>query len=303
MAPGSAPHDIRWLDEQQLAVVIDELPRTPPAETDPAPALADHQGRLAVVVEDGRVGLPPGGTPGTHVLKTSVPGLDDLVANEAYCLALARELGLPAARAHCDRARGRDYLLVERPGQPQQDFCQALGVPAKRRYEASGGPSATDCFALVRASVPTPARDILALADVFAFDLLIGNNDASAKSFLLLTTPAGPRLGPLRDLVSTAVYPQLSRKLALRIGGKRRPEKVRRAQLERFAAEAGLGPAAMRRRVIALATRAPRAALRVRDEFTSRGEHPPVLGRIGTLVGERSERLLAELTAVPASAT
>ncbi|HEY6781226.1 MAG TPA: HipA domain-containing protein [Thermoleophilaceae bacterium] len=294
--------EVRWLDEQQLALVIDELPRTPPDDADPAPALADHQGRLAVVVEDDRVGLPPGGTPGTHVLKTSMPGLDDVVANEAYCLALACELGLPAARGTRGAARGRDYLLVERPRQPQQSFCQALGVPAERRYEATGGPSAADCFALVRATVPTPARDILALVDVVAFDLLIGNHDANANSFSLLTTPVGPKLAPLRDLVSTAVYPQLSRKLALRIGGKRRPDRVRRRQFERFAESAGLGPSAVRRRVIQLSTRAPRAALRVRDEFASRGEHPPVLGRIGTLVGERSEHLLAELTAVPALA-
>ncbi len=297
-----ASQAVRWLDEHQLAAVIDELPHTAPGATDVAPALADHQGRLAVIVDGERIGLPPGGTPGTHVLKTSIPGLDDVVANEAYCLALARELGLPAAQARNGRARGRDYLLVERPGQPQQDFCQALGVPAKCRYETSGGPTAADCFALVRTSVPAPARDILALVDLFAFDLLVGNHDASAKSLSLLTTTTGPRLAPLRDIVSTAVYPQLSDKLSLRIGGKRRPDKVRRRQLERFAVEAGLGPSAVRRRVLHLAARAPRAALQVRDEFAARGEHPPVLGRIGTLLGDRCERLATALATVPAPA-
>ncbi len=113
----------------------------------------------------------------------------------------------PAAPARA----GATSCSSSAPRSPQQDFCQALGVPAKRRYEASGGPSAADCFALVRANVPAPARDILALVDLLAFNLLVGNHDASAKSLSLLTTPAGPRLAPLRDLVSTAVYPAAER--------------------------------------------------------------------------------------------
>jgi serine/threonine-protein kinase HipA len=51
----------------------------------------------------------------------------------------------------------------------------------------------------------------------------------------LLLADAGVRLAPLYDLVSTAVYPGLDRKMAMSIGGEYRPDYVRRRHVERFA--------------------------------------------------------------------
>jgi HipA-like protein len=60
---------------------------------------------------------------------------------------------------------------------------------------------------------------------------LIGNYDAHGKNFSLLyeSTVNGraTRLAPFYDLVSTAIYPQLSTKMAMKLGKSYRPETLR----------------------------------------------------------------------------
>lgn len=52
------------------------------------------------------------------------------------------------------------------------------------------------------------------------FNALIGNHDAHAKNFSLLYTGKAPVLAPSYDWLSTAVYPSLARKMAMKIGSK-----------------------------------------------------------------------------------
>ncbi len=65
-----------------------------------------------------------------------------------------------------------------------------------------------------------PPRDILRLLDAAIFNLIIGNADAHAKNFSLLHKDGAIVLAPLYDLLSTVLYPELSPKLAMKIGGK-----------------------------------------------------------------------------------
>jgi serine/threonine-protein kinase HipA len=58
------------------------------------------------------------------------------------------------------------------------------------------------------------------------FNYLIGNADAYAKNYSFLYQEGKSRLAPAYDLLSTAVYPQLSQKMAMKIGGKYQPEEV-----------------------------------------------------------------------------
>jgi serine/threonine-protein kinase HipA len=53
--------------------------------------------------------------------------------------------------------------------------------------------------------------------------MLVGNMDGHAKNLSLLTSGKRTRLAPFYDLVCTTVYPNLSQKLAFRIGGENRP--------------------------------------------------------------------------------
>ena len=226
LPPGASPDDlptraeVRWLDEPGLAAALDELPRRP-LLADPDEgirlSLAGAQDKLPVVVRDGRIGIPLGRTPSTHIVKTPIVRFDDTVANEALCLELARSLGLPTAAAEVRAAEGREFLLVERYDRRhaadghverihQEDFCQALAIPPQLKYESEGGPGLADCFGVLRASSTELGVDRLALVDAVTLNFLIGNHDAHGKNFSLLLADAGVRLAPLYDLVSTAVY-------------------------------------------------------------------------------------------------
>jgi serine/threonine-protein kinase HipA len=290
---------VRWLDEAALAAVLDPLLAGP--DEGIRLSLAGAQDKLPVVVEGDRIGVPLGRTPSTHIVKTPIVRFDDTVANEWFCLALARELGLTTARAEIRAAGGREFLLVERydrrevGGQVerihQEDFCQALAVPPQVKYESEGGPGLAACFGLLRSASSKRASDRIALLDAVALNFVIGNHDAHGKNFSLLHGAGGTRLAPLYDLVSTAVYDGLDRKMAMAIGGEYRPDYVRRRHVERFAAAAGLGGAAVRRRMLRLAGRARAAAPRVAEPMAP----VPVLDRVLETVERRAGWLEREL--------
>ena len=321
LAPGGpipnqpATPRVRWLSEDELAELIAELPSRPmrvDAEGEYRLSLAGAQDKLPVVVgEDGRVGLTEGRTPSTHILKTPIRGLPDTVANEALCLEIGRRLGVPTVRAQPRRAGDRECLLVARYDRAvddgrtrrlhQEDFCQALGVRSDRKYEAEGGPGLADCFALLRRAAAVPAREAPHLLDCLALSFLVGNHDAHGKNYSLLYLPDSDRaaLAPAYDIVSTVVYRKvrpMSRKLAMSIGGEYRPQYVRPRHLQRLLAEAGLGAAPSRRRLRALAQRAPAAAAEGRSALADAGWDAEVLDGIVDVVGSRAE-MLAELAA------
>ena len=120
---------------------------------------------------------------------------------------VGRQLGAEVVDASAQRVAGHEFLLVRRYDRHeahggiarlhQEDFCQALGVPTARKYQAEGGPSLADCFALVRRATTVPAREVIKLLDDVAFNFLLGNNDAHGKNFSLLYLP-GVRAGGAR---------------------------------------------------------------------------------------------------------
>jgi serine/threonine-protein kinase HipA len=187
-----------------------------------------------------------------------------LAANEAFCLALARAVGIDAAYAAWREVAGKPLLLVERYDRMmldgkthrlhQEDFAQALSVPSNRKYAAEGGPTFRDSFALLRSAATRPAREVLKLADAAIFNLIIGNADAHAKNYSLLRRESGEVvLAPLYDLVATHMWKELSPKLAMRFGRAAALEEFDSECVARFADEAGLGAPYIRRRVNDLA--------------------------------------------------
>ena len=308
-----APDTVRWLDAADLVRIIDDMPRRPMLAGDPdlRLSLAGVQDKLPVVAEGGRIGLPLFGTPSTHILKLAIPGIEASVLNEGFCMALAAALRLDVAPAGVHRAAAgadaRPYLLVARydrqrtaSGQHQrlhqEDFCQALGVPPETKYQNEGGPDLAQAFALLRQATRPSAPNILKLFDFVVFNALIGNHDAHAKNFSLLTTPHGVVLAPLYDALATAVYPQLTDKMAMKIGGKYRFTEVQARHWERFAHDAGLSPAQVRKRILNIARRVPALAQASLATFEAQGHSHAILGQIVALIGQRCALTTRRLT-------
>ena len=259
-------------DEQPCVLADDELARTL-HELRRRPLLAGREGlrlslagaqdKLPVRVVDGQVALPMGTTASTHIVKPAPQDFDGLVFNEAFCLALAKAVGLSTTDFGLGRVDDIDYLIVERFDRRvedgrvarvhQEDFCQALGLPPERKYQAEGGPSLRQCFALIRSVSAAPVLDLGGLLDAVVFNLVIGNNDAHGKNFALIHRKDGTtRLAPLYDLVSTVYYSDLTRNMAMRIGRQTVSSRVSPNDLRRLAKDAGLAAPLVLRRAVEL---------------------------------------------------
>lgn len=226
----------RELDEAQLDAVLRELPQRPLA-ADPSDgtrlSLAGAQPKLPAVVDDTRVALPLNAAAATtHIFKPEPERFPGLVDNEAFCMELAHAAGLPVARVEKRVSKsGLPYLLVERYDRDltadpigrlhQEDFCQALGQPSDRKYQAEGGPTVRDVVELLRECSVRPAQDLITFWRALVFNWLIGNCDAHGKNFSLLYDASVPALAPLYDLVSTTLYPELTERLAMSVDGAR----------------------------------------------------------------------------------
>ena len=223
-------------------------------------SLAGAQSKLPVLVIDGHIALPAPGQPTSHILKPPIARFAGTTENEYFCMSLARAVGLDVAPVEMRTVGDRSFLLITRYDRAtgpagdlirlhQEDFAQALGVPSHRKYASEGGPNFPDCFALLRRAATRPPRDILRLLDAAIFNLIIGNADAHAKNFSLLHKQGAITLAPLYDLLSTALYPELSPKLAMKIGGKAVLDDIEARHWDRFATDAQLGAPFVRARV------------------------------------------------------
>jgi len=219
-------------------------------------SLAGAQAKTALLLEDGRWGVPQGATPTTHILKPPIRRFSGHCENEHLCLQLARALGIPAARSVVSRFGQETAIVVERYDRiaiggrltrvHQEDFCQLLGVLPTRKYEAEGGPGCRDIARAIRMHSRRPGEDLRLFSRAIAFNWVIGGTDAHAKNFSLLIGALGrANLAPLYDLASALPYPghyAPRLKLAMKVGGEARIGYIQVRHWERFAAEVGLPP-------------------------------------------------------------
>jgi serine/threonine-protein kinase HipA len=254
---------VRWVTERQIATSLREL-RTENAigrvAADPGYfSLPGAQPKTALLHQDGRWGVPSGRVPTTHILKPPLGELEGFAENEHLCLRLAAALGLPAARSAVMTFADEIAIVVERYDRlavdgrilriHQEDFCQALSVPPRIKYEAEGGPGAADMARVLREFSSAPDEDLQTLLAALALNWAIAGTDAHAKNFSVLIAARQVRLAPLYDIASVLPYPRRiplqKANLALGVGGEYRISKLERRHWLRLIKDFGLAPDAL----------------------------------------------------------
>ncbi|HET9388361.1 MAG TPA: HipA domain-containing protein [Steroidobacteraceae bacterium] len=275
--------------------------------------IAGAQDKLPVYQDqNGRMYLAGRRLASTHILKPqpSDARLPFLVANEHFCMCLARRLELAAAPVSILRVPD-PILVVERfdrlrDGQRVRrvhviDGCQALNLPVAYKYEhniAAGrdtagnreGVSFERLFSVADYSLNKDLTRLMLLRWAL-FQYLIGNSDAHAKNISFFCEPSGLTLAPHYDLASVAQYPGFRRDLAMAYGDQFSLDAIGAYDWAGFAARTGTPRRLLVREMRRLGAAAPAAtALQVADPAYA-GQEKDFVARIGAFVQAQATRL------------
>ena len=293
--PGDYDEDYMPLPPERLEAIVDSLHRRrrlPEGMQDPSP-LAGMQSKIALtLLPDGRLAEPnPGsGAPTTHILK--VPDQDHLqdALLEAEAMGLSQSLDFDTAQCVVAPISKVNALLVtrfdralDRQGRivriHQEDFAQALGLPASLKYERRGVEGRrydVDGIRKVLEATINPAGEKETFIRATLFDLMIGNTDGHAKNFALLFEPGGRvHMAPRYDLLPTRLDDSLTDELAFTIGAARTLDEISSDDFEMFLRTLGIANAAARRRILMRHAGEIASGLAARlDELDRRGMKP-----------------------------
>ncbi|MDP2790661.1 MAG: type II toxin-antitoxin system HipA family toxin [Rectinemataceae bacterium] len=237
--------DAEPLDDAGVAAILRNAVSLPfpgqAADDDFRISIAGAQEKTALLLHDGRWCRPRGSTPTTHIFKLPLGRVGGMqadmsgsVENEWLCSRIVEAFGIRIARTEMAAFEGRKVLVVERFDRklssdgswlirlPQEDMCQAMGIPPDAKYESEGGPGISRILQLLLG-----ARD--AFADRRSFFKsqvlfwILGAPDGHAKNFSVFIEPRGRySLTPLYDVMSA--YPVMGHG-----AGQLPPEKLRMA--------------------------------------------------------------------------
>ena len=253
--PLSGKERVKRLDEDDAAEILGSLKKRPlyvNGIDGYRISGSGAQNKLIARIVNGHIELPLFGAPSTHIIKPAIQDYEDSVYNEYFSMRLAERLGLATAKCGLMRVKGRICYWTERfdreivDGQVrrlhQEDFCQICGISGELKYESEGGPSFAQCMAVMK-EMKISLADRLSFIDRMIFNYLIGNADAHGKNSSILYRGKGQRrLAPIYDVMSTAIYGNLSRVKAMSIGGARKFADVKRECFGTMAQEAGMRP-------------------------------------------------------------
>ncbi len=140
--------------------------------------------------------------------------------------------------------------------------------------------------------------DLNQLLNWAVFNYLIGNADAHGKNVSLLLTPQGPKLAPFYDLMSTAIYPDLTDKPAIKIGGEDQYQWIIARSWQKFSEEVGVSfkwvRQVLEKMSVNLAQQAPKLAGQFEQDFGEVG----VTREIQSVIEQRSKKAVMSFDAV-----
>jgi serine/threonine-protein kinase HipA len=292
------PHEVQWLDETGVADRLRALRQDQSAWRTPRDtgqfSLAGAQPKTALLLENGRWGVPSGRLPTTHILKPPTGEFDGHAENEHFCLQLARSFDLPAARSEIRRFEEQVAIVVERYDRVrmartirrvhQEDVCQALGLPPTKKYQSDGGPGVREIAELLITVSTAPAQDTDTFVRAIAFNWLVAGTDAHSKNYaFLLSSDSRVRLAPLYDLASTLPYPgmrPIGLKLAMKIGGEYRLRNIAAGQWRKLATEVRRNPEELLATLRSTAEAMPDHVLNIQQLVKQDGLVHPIVDRL-----------------------
>ncbi|MFT4955403.1 MAG: serine/threonine-protein kinase HipA [Brevundimonas sp.] len=260
--PGVLATDYDPLDPATLAAFIRRMARgqsLPDEVRDPSP-VAGYQRKMALTrLEDGTFALPrPGtGAPTTHILKTPQRTEARDAVLERAAARLAEVCGLPVVVPELVDLDGDPSVLMARYDRlvadgmvrrlHQEDFAQALGLPASLKYERRGAAERAFNAAAIRGLLDrtaAPALSVRAFLKLTLFNVCVGNADNHAKNHSLIYRGPSPQLAPAYDLLPTRLNGSLHPEMGFRIGSARKAEDLTPDDMAMMLHTFGLSPAA-----------------------------------------------------------
>jgi serine/threonine-protein kinase HipA len=183
-------------------------------------SIAGAQEKTALLFHRGRWCIPRGATPTTHMMKLPLglignlrADMKDSIENEWLSLRLMHAFGLDVPQVEIAQFGSRKVLVVPRFDRalqsdgwiarlPQEDFCQALGLPSSLKYESDGGPGMREILRVLDHSSRATADKTAFVRAQIAFWMLAAT-DGHAKNFSLFHERGGTyRLTPFYDVLS-----------------------------------------------------------------------------------------------------
>jgi serine/threonine-protein kinase HipA len=271
-------------------------------------SLAGAQNKIPIKFEEGKFWLSVNGAASTHILKPAIQPsylFSDSVWNEALCLRLASYCGLHTISFDVTFFSDEPVLLIDRydrlrEGEKikrlhQLDFCQLTERLPDQKYEKEGGISLVVIMDAIERYTGKPALNKLKVIDWVLFNYLVGNADAHAKNLSILILPNNKtELTPFYDILCTAIYEKLDKKMAMAIGGEYRPDWVLQENWHKFAESLSINITLLRDRANKLAEK---ISQKYSLAFQSLGldENAPIVKKIGNVINKRKRLLKSRL--------
>ena len=234
-------------------------------------SIAGAQEKTALIQHHGQWCKPHGSTPTTHIFKLPLGLVGNMqadmrtsVENEWLCSKILEGYGIDVAQCEIGHFGAQKALIVERFDRqlhhsgnywlrlPQEDFCQATGTPASRKYEVDGGPGLIEIAKILQGSVVRD-DDLTTFMRAQVVFWMLAAMDGHAKNFSIKLLPSGRyQLTKLYDVLSA--WPVIGDgsnqldwhkvKLAMAMHGKNvhyRLKEIQRRHFNETARRCGLG--------------------------------------------------------------